>query len=57
MQLDEARERINELMRTQPAETSPELTWLVEEMDRHKTILMEIVDYLIMKERQQGTEA
>lgn len=54
VQLDEVRNRIQELMRTQPAETSPELEWLVQEMDRHKTVLMDIVDYLLIQQDERS---
>lgn len=52
IQLEEVRDRVQELMRTQPAETSPELTWLVEELERHKTILLDIVDHLLIEQDQ-----
>lgn len=45
--LDELRERAMELMMTRPAEVTPEAEWLVAELERHKELMLGIIDHLI----------
>lgn len=45
--LDDLRERVMELMMTRPAETTPESEWLVAELERHKEVMLGIIDHLI----------
>ena len=50
VQLDELRERMDELLATQPAEVTPEITWLVGELEKVKQVLLTLIDYLATKE-------
>lgn len=50
--LEELRERALELMQARPAETTPEATWLVGELERHKDVLLGLIDYLLTEERE-----
>lgn len=54
--LDQLRARAEELMRTQPAETTPEMSWLVQELGIVQQILLDLVDYLILKEAAEEPE-
>lgn len=45
--LEDLREQAIELVTTRPAETTPEATWLVGELERNKEILLGLIDYLL----------
>jgi hypothetical protein len=51
MELDDLRERALELMQTSPAEITPEAAWLVAELEKHKEVLVGLIDYLITTEQ------
>lgn len=48
--LEDLRERALELVKTSPAETTPEATWLVAELERHKEVLLGLIDHLLTEE-------
>lgn len=50
--LDDLRERALELVETRPAETTPEATWLVAELERSKEVLLGLIDFLLTEERE-----
>lgn len=50
--LDDLRERALELVETRPAETTPESTWLVAELERSKEVLLGLIDFLLTEERE-----
>lgn len=54
--LEQLRARAEELMRTQPAETSPEMSWLVQELGIVQQILLDLIDYQIVREAGQEPE-
>lgn len=49
--LEHLRERAMELVMTRPAETTPEATWLVAELERNKEILIGIIDHLLTADK------
>ncbi|MDQ4142522.1 MAG: hypothetical protein M3198_02080 [Actinomycetota bacterium] len=50
IQLDELRERTDELLAMRPAEVTAETTWLVGELEKIKEVLAALLDYLASKE-------
>lgn len=50
--LEELRERALELVQTRPAETTPEATWLVAELERNREVLLGLIDFLLTEERE-----
>lgn len=48
--LEDLRERALELVVTRPAETTPEATWLVAELERNKEVVLGIIDHLLTEE-------
>lgn len=50
--LEDLRERALQLVETRPAETTPEATWLVAELERNKEVLLGLIDHLITQERE-----
>lgn len=48
--LEDLRERALELVETRPAETTPEATWLVAELERNKEVVLGLIDYLLTEE-------
>ncbi|HWB72865.1 MAG TPA: hypothetical protein VG452_11660 [Egibacteraceae bacterium] len=45
--LEELRERAEEMLLSRPAETTPELSWLVAELERQKQVVLGLIDYLL----------
>ncbi|MDP8971376.1 MAG: hypothetical protein M3N52_12945 [Actinomycetota bacterium] len=52
--LMQLRERAEDMVVSRPAETSPEMTWLVQELERNKQVLLGLIDYLLMQDEQPG---
>lgn len=52
--LTQLRERAEEMMVSRPAETTPEMTWLVQELERNKQVLIALIDYLLIQAEQPG---
>lgn len=50
--LEDLRDRVQQLMVTQPAETTAEASWLVEQLEMTKEVLLGIIDHLINEEAQ-----
>lgn len=48
--LEDLRERVQQMMVTQPAETTAEVSWLVEQLEMNKEVLLGIIDHLISEE-------
>lgn len=48
--LEDLRERALQLVETRPAETTPEATWLVAELERNKEVLLGLIDHLLTEE-------
>ncbi|HVM14862.1 MAG TPA: hypothetical protein VM287_11115 [Egibacteraceae bacterium] len=48
--LEDLRERALEMVVARPAETTPEATWLVGELERNKEVVLGIIDYLLTDE-------
>lgn len=48
--LEDLRERALELVETRPAETTPEATWLVAELERNKEVVLGLIDYLLTED-------
>lgn len=50
--LEELRERALQLVEMRPAETTPEITWLVSELEHSKDVMLGLIDYLLTEERE-----
>lgn len=50
--LEDLRERALALVETRPAETTPEATWLVSELERNKEVMIGLIDFLLTEERE-----
>jgi len=49
IELDELRDRAEQLLMTRPAEVTPEAEWLVGELEKNKQIMIGLIDYLIIR--------
>lgn len=52
--LETLRERAEQLLVVRPAEVTPETTWLVEELEKNKQVLLGLIDYLLSSEHAGG---
>ncbi|MGH9184131.1 MAG: hypothetical protein ACRDZ9_10075 [Acidimicrobiales bacterium] len=50
VELDELRERAEDMLTTRPAEVTPEASWLVAELEKNKQVIVGIIDYLLVRE-------
>jgi hypothetical protein len=52
--LEDLRERALQMVEARPAETTPEATWLVSELERNKEVVLGIIDYLLTQDATGG---
>jgi hypothetical protein len=48
--LADLRERALQMVETRPAEVSPEMEWLVSELERNKEVLLALIDHMMNAE-------